>query len=145
VEVVYGIGGGLVADAAKYIGWKNNLPTVIVPTALSVDGFFTALVAVREAGTVGYETTGPAERVIIDWDVVSSAPPQIRGTGIVEILSIVTGLLDWRYAAERNQTTPGHPLRAVGGQPRGGHRAAGVQDRKERREGGWMRCKTCWT
>jgi len=105
VEVVYGVGGGLVADAAKYIGWKRNLPVVIVPTALSVDGFFTAIVAVREDGTVKYETTGPAEKVIIDWYVVSEAPAHIRGTGIAEILSIVTGLLDWRYAAERSKNT----------------------------------------
>jgi len=106
VEVVYGVGGGLTCDVAKYVAWKNNKPVVLVPTALSVDGFFTALVAVRENGTVNYETTGPADTVIIDWDVVSSAPPNLRGTGIAEILSIVTGLLDWRYAAEHNKTTP---------------------------------------
>lgn len=105
VEVIYAVGGGLVADCAKYIGWVNKLPVVIVPTALSVDGFFTALVAVREAGTVHYVTTGPAEAVIIDWDLISGAPPYLRGTGICELLSIVTGLLDWRYAAERNKTT----------------------------------------
>lgn len=106
VEVVYGVGGGLVADVAKYVAWRRKLPSVIIPTALSVDGFFTPIVAVREDDTVGYEETGPAERVIIDWDVVASAPPHLRGTGIAEILSIVTGLLDWRYAAERNQNTP---------------------------------------
>ena len=105
VEVVYAVGGGLVCDVAKYIGWKRTLPVTIVPTALSVDGFFTAIVAVREDGAVQYKTTGPATRVIIDWDVVSTAPPSIRGTGIAELLSIVTGLLDWRYAAERNQNT----------------------------------------
>jgi glycerol-1-phosphate dehydrogenase [NAD(P)+] len=106
VEVVYGVGGGLVADVAKYVAWKNNLPCVLIPTALSVDGFFTALVAAREAGTVRYHTTGPAEKVIIDMDVISTAPASIRGTGIVEILSMTTGLLDWKYAAERKQNTP---------------------------------------
>ncbi|NJL56217.1 iron-containing alcohol dehydrogenase [bacterium] len=106
VEVVYAVGGGMVADVGKYIAWKRGLPAVIVPTALSVDGFFTPIVAVREEGSVGYAETGPAERVIIDWEVVSSAPPHLRGTGIAEILSIVTGLLDWRYAAERSKNTP---------------------------------------
>lgn len=106
VEVVYAVGGGLVSDVAKYIAWKHQIPCVIIPTALSVDGFFTGLVATRNQGTVHYVDTGPATKVIIDWDVVSQAPAHIRGTGIAEILSIVTGLLDWRYAAERNKNTP---------------------------------------
>ena len=105
VEVVYGIGGGLASDVAKYVAWKNNLPAVVVPTALSVDGFFTSLVAVRKDETVYYETTGPAEKVIIDLDVVGSAPEFIRGTGIVEILSMTTGLLDWQYAAKMKKNS----------------------------------------
>lgn len=106
VEVVYGVGGGLASDAAKFIGRTNKLPTVIVPTALSVDGFFTALVAVRERGSVRYVDLGPTDKIIIDWEIVRNAPANIRGTGIVELLSIVTGLLDWRYAAERSKNTP---------------------------------------
>jgi glycerol-1-phosphate dehydrogenase [NAD(P)+] len=106
VEVVYGVGGGLASDIAKYIGWARKLPVVVIPTALSVDGFFTALAAVRENGTVNYVTTGPATEVIIDWNVIQQAPRHHRGAGIVELLTIVTGLLDWRYAAERNRNTP---------------------------------------
>lgn len=106
VEVIYGVGGGLASDAAKYIGRTNNLPTIVIPTALSVDGFFTALVAVRDKGTVQYVETGPSDQLIIDWEVIRNAPANIRGAGIVELLSIVTGLLDWRYAAERNKNTP---------------------------------------
>ena len=106
VEVIYGVGGGLASDTAKFIGRTRSLPTVVIPTALSVDGFFTAIVAVREDGCVHYVETGPSDRIIIDWDVVRNAPPEIRGTGIVELLSIVTGLLDWRYAAERSRNTP---------------------------------------
>ena len=84
---------------------QNGLPAVIIPTALSVDGFFTAIAAVRKDGTVKYVETGPAEKVIIDWEIVSSAPAHIRGTGITEILSMTTGLLDWRYAAEHKKNS----------------------------------------
>jgi glycerol-1-phosphate dehydrogenase [NAD(P)+] len=82
------------------------LPVVIIPTALSQDGFFTALVALRTDGTVNYTTTGPAEKLIIDWDVIRTAPTNYRGAAIVELLTIVTGILDWRYASERNQNSP---------------------------------------
>jgi glycerol-1-phosphate dehydrogenase [NAD(P)+] len=106
VEVVYGVGGGMVADCAKYIAFRRGLPAVIVPTALSVDGFFTPIVAARMENSVHYVDTGAAEAAIIDWDVIRSAPPYIRGAGIVELLTIVTGILDWRYAAERKRNTP---------------------------------------
>jgi glycerol-1-phosphate dehydrogenase [NAD(P)+] len=106
VEVIYGVGGGLVSDVAKYLGWAKSIPVIIVPTALSQDGFLTALVAERVGGTVEYITTGPASKLIIDWEVIRNAPPHLRGAGITELLTIVTGLLDWRYAAEHNKTTP---------------------------------------
>lgn len=106
VKVVWGIGGGMVADAAKYIASRRSLPAVVMPTALTVDGFFTPIVAMRVAGSVEYVTTGPAERIYIDWDVIRTAPPHYRGAAIVELLTIVTGLLDWKYAAERNKNKP---------------------------------------
>lgn len=105
VEAVYGIGGGLVSDVAKYIGWKNSLPTTVAPTALSVDGYFTSLVAAREGGVVSYVTTGPVERLVFDWEVIQAAPRRYRGAAILELLTMVSGLLDWRYAAEKNQNT----------------------------------------
>lgn len=107
VAAVYGVGGGVVADAAKYMGYRAKLPVVLVPTALSVDGFFTASAALRDAkGGHHYIETGPAEKVMIDWDVISAAPKHLRGAGIVELLSITTGILDWKYAADRGKNSP---------------------------------------
>lgn len=107
VEAVYAVGGGLVADVAKYLGYARKLPVTIIPTALSVDGFFTPIVAARSGGSVHYVETGPADRLIIDWSVIRNAPLNVRGAAIVELLTITTGLLDWRYAAERNQNPRG--------------------------------------
>ncbi|MDX2162778.1 MAG: iron-containing alcohol dehydrogenase [bacterium] len=111
-EVVYAVGGGLVADVAKYLGWARKIPVVLIPTALSVDGFFTPIVAARTSGSVQYVETGPAERIIVDWSVIRNAPLHVRGAAIVELLTITTGLLDWRYAAERNQNTRGERYQA---------------------------------
>ncbi|MCK6579034.1 MAG: iron-containing alcohol dehydrogenase [Anaerolineae bacterium] len=106
VKVVYGVGGGMVADCAKYIAYRRGISAVIIPTALSVDGFFTPIVAARMDDSVHYVETGPAERIIIDWDVIRAAPPHFRGAAIVELLTIVTGILDWKYAAENKKNTP---------------------------------------
>jgi glycerol dehydrogenase-like iron-containing ADH family enzyme len=122
VEVVYGVGGGLVSDVAKYLGWAKSLPVIVVPTALSQDGFLTALVAARIGGTVEYITTGPASKLIVDWEVIRNAPSYLRGAGITELLTIVTGLLDWRYAAEHTDDTR-NPVSTLGSRDYGGSRS----------------------
>lgn len=105
VEAVYGFGGGLVCDVAKYVGWKKGLPVVVAPTVLSVDGFFTALVAARKGDVVEYVTTGPVERLIFDWDVIQAAPRRYRTAAVLELLTMVSGILDWRYAASKGKNT----------------------------------------
>ena len=50
LEIVYSVGGGLTADAAKYLAAKLDLPLIVVPTALSVDAFITAASGIRRDG-----------------------------------------------------------------------------------------------
>lgn len=103
VEVVYGVGGGRAMDAAKFVAWWNKKPAILIPTAIPGDVMFTWVSRVREGGGVTDVETGVARECIADWDVIRAAPAHLRGGGIVDVLSIVTGLLDWRYAAERSK------------------------------------------
>ncbi len=106
VEVVYGVGGGRAMDAAKFVAWWNKKPVILIPTAIPGDVMLTWVCRVRGGGGITDVETGVARECIIDWDVIRAAPAHLRGGGIVDVLSIVTGLLDWRYAAERGKNTP---------------------------------------
>lgn len=106
-EVVYAVGGGLAADAAKYIAVQLDLPLVCLPTALSVDAFLTWASGVRQGGCVRYLETKPPDALLVDLDVVAAAPASIRAAGICDVLSIATGSWDWRFAAEQNMNPPG--------------------------------------
>jgi glycerol-1-phosphate dehydrogenase [NAD(P)+] len=106
-EVVYAVGGGLAADAAKFLAAQRNLPLVCIPTALSVDAFFTWASGVREGGCVRYIETRPPDLLLVDLDVIATAPPSLRAAGICDVLSIATALWDWRFAEERGQNPPG--------------------------------------
>ena len=106
-SIVYSIGGGLVADAAKYIAIKLDLPLVVLPTALSVDAYITAASGIRRDGCVYYIETKTPETLILDLDVIAAAPAWIRAAGITDVMSIATGCWDWKFAHERGLNPPG--------------------------------------
>ncbi len=106
-EVVYSVGGGLTADAAKYFAIKLGLPMVCLPTALSVDAFITSASGIRRDGCVFYIETKPPENLILDLDVIANAPATIRAAGITDVMSIATGSWDWKFAHERGKNPAG--------------------------------------
>jgi len=108
-DVIYAVGGGLAVDAGKYLSVKTELPLVCIPTALSVDAFFTWASGVRKDGCVVYLDTRPPDRVIVDFDVLAAGPPSIRAAGICDVLSITTGSWDWRYAETKGKNPPSMP------------------------------------
>lgn len=106
-EVVYAVGGGLAADAAKFLAHKLNLPLVVLPTALSVDAFLTWASGIRRDGCVHYiETTAPGQ-LILDLEAIARAPVSVRAAGITDVLSIATGSWDWLFAHEQRRNPPG--------------------------------------
>jgi len=105
--VVYAVGGGLTADAAKYFASKLNLPLVVLPTALSVDAFITAASGIRKDGCVYYIETKVPERLILDLETIAKAPAFIRAAGITDVMSIATGAWDWKFAHEKGKNPSG--------------------------------------
>ncbi len=98
-EVVVGIGGGTALDTAKFIAWKTGRPLIQMPTITSVDAGFTDAVGVRIDGKVRYIGKIVPLKVVIDVDVIRSAPAHLNRSGIGDILSCHTGLWDWKAAS----------------------------------------------
>jgi glycerol-1-phosphate dehydrogenase [NAD(P)+] len=107
LDIVYAVGGGLTADAGKHIAARLGLPLTVLPTALSVDAFFTAASGIRRDGCVYYIETQVPGRLILDLDVIAAAPAAIRAAGITDVMSIATGCWDWEFAHEQGKNPPG--------------------------------------
>lgn len=105
-EVIYVVGTGVPLTAGKIVAHANKLPLVLIPTAIDSDELFEAHVALFNDGLVTRLETGAPSEVIIDWDVIEAAPAHLRAAAIVDVLAIVTALLDWRYAAKENKNAP---------------------------------------
>jgi glycerol-1-phosphate dehydrogenase [NAD(P)+] len=106
-QVIYAVGGGLPVDAAKMASLRSGLPLIAVPTALSVDAHLTPASGVRRDGCVFYVETAAPNVLYVDWDVIAAAPNWIRAAGICDVLSIATGLWDWRFAENAGRNQPG--------------------------------------
>jgi len=106
-EIICAVGGGLVADAAKYFAVRLGLPLIVMPTALSVDAFITAASGIRRNGCVYYIESKVPDQLILDLDVIARAPASIRAAGITDVMSIATGAWDWKFAHEQGKNPPG--------------------------------------
>jgi glycerol-1-phosphate dehydrogenase [NAD(P)+] len=93
------------------------VPLVQVPSITSVDAGFTDAIGVRVDGKVRYVATIVPQLVVLDLDLVRSAPPRLNRAGIGDILSCHTGLHDWRLATAAGHGHPWHEgLAALGAQ-----------------------------
>ena len=99
-QIIVGIGGGKVIDAAKYAAYLRKLPFISVPTSASSDGFSSASASLLVNGR---RTSVPAKLaygIIADTDVIKSAPEKFLYSGIGNLVSKITALYDWVFEDE---------------------------------------------
>lgn len=97
VQAVVGIGGGKVIDVAKYAAYLRKLQFISVPTSASSDGFSSASASLIVNGRRTSVPAAMAYGIIVDTDVLKSAPPKFLYSGIGDLVSKITSLYDWVY------------------------------------------------
>lgn len=96
-QVIVGIGGGKVIDAAKYAAYLRKLPFFSVPTSSSSDGFSSASASLIVNGRRTSVPAHMAYGIVVDTDVLKSAPVKFLYSGIGDMVSKITALYDWSY------------------------------------------------
>lgn len=99
-QAVIGLGGGKVIDAAKYMGYLKKLPFISVPTSSSSDGFSSASASLIVNGRRHSVPAKLAYGIIVDTDVIKSAPDRFLYSGIGDMVSKITALYDWIFEEE---------------------------------------------
>lgn len=103
-QVIVGIGGGKVIDAAKYAAYLKKLPLISVPTSASSDGFSSASASLLVNGRRNSVPAKMAYGIIADTEVIKSAPEKFLYSGIGDLVSKITALYDWVYEDKNGYT-----------------------------------------
>ena len=98
VDFLVSLGGGSVTDITRYVATRLNKPYIPMPTAISMDGFFTNIALLIIGGMKTTIDTDSPAAVIADMDVISHAPARMNAAGFGEMASKFTSMADW-YAA----------------------------------------------
>ncbi len=96
-QVILGIGGGKVIDAAKYAAYLRKMPFISIPTSASSDGFSSASASLLVNGRRTSVPARMAYGIVVDTNIIKSAPERFLYSGIGDMVSKITALYDWQF------------------------------------------------
>ena len=97
-QVLFGVGGGAMIDAAKISSCTQNIPFISVPTAVSHDGIASPLASIKSSDKP-YSILAQAPLAIVaDTDIIANAPWRFTISGCADVIAKFTAVKDWKLA-----------------------------------------------
>ena len=90
------IGTGTLCDLAKYAGDKHHRPVLSYATAASMNGYTSAIVALKVRGLKRTLPCAPVIGAFANPEVVATAPQRMTAAGVGDFLSKTSSSADWR-------------------------------------------------
>lgn len=98
VDIIIGIGAGVIQDLCKYVSNTKNIPYIIVATAPSMDGYASDGAAMIMGGMkITYKATVPLA-IIAEPSILKDAPFDMIQAGYGDIIGKYSALNDWELS-----------------------------------------------
>ncbi len=98
IEMIVGVGSGVIQDLCKYVAFANKLPYVIVATAPSMDGYASDGAAMILGGMKVTVAAALPRAIVADTDVLKNAPFEMIQAGYGDIVGKFSALNDWKLS-----------------------------------------------
>jgi glycerol-1-phosphate dehydrogenase [NAD(P)+] len=103
-QVVFGVGGGTIIDAAKVSSGSQNIPFISVPTTVSHDGIASPLASIKGSDKPYSILAQSPLAIIADTEVIAKAPWRFVVSGCGDVVAKFTAVKDWKLAhTEQNE------------------------------------------
>ena len=99
VDLIIGVGSGVINDLCKIVSFERNLPYYIVATAPSMDGYASVGSALILKGMKVTLNAAPPKAIIADTRVLKDAPMDMLQAGYGDIVGKYSCLNDWKLSA----------------------------------------------
>lgn len=98
IDMIVGIGSGVIQDLCKYVSFFNKIPYVVVATAPSMDGYASDGAAMITDGMKVTYKAGLPKAIIADTEVLCNAPIDMIKAGYGDIIGKFSALNDWKLS-----------------------------------------------
>ena len=102
IDLIVGIGSGVIQDLCKYVSFFSKIPYMIVATAPSMDGYASTGAAMILNGMKETVPAGLPRAIIADTEVLRNAPIDMIKAGYGDIIGKYSALNDWKLASTVN-------------------------------------------
>lgn len=102
IDMILGIGSGVIQDLCKYVSFFAKIPYIIVATAPSMDGYASSGAAMILKGMKETVPAGLPKAIIADIDVLKDAPLDMIKAGYGDIMGKYSALCDWELSHKVN-------------------------------------------
>lgn len=99
VDLILGVGSGVINDLCKIVSFERKLPYYIVATAPSMDGYASVGSALILKGMKVTLNAAPPKAIIADTKVLKDAPMDMIQAGYGDIIGKYSCLNDWKLSA----------------------------------------------
>ncbi len=97
-DFIVAVGAGTICDLAKYAGDKLDIPVLLYGTAASMNGYTSAITALKVRGLKRTLPCKPATAVLCNPEHAATAPTRMTAAGVADFLSKCSSSTDWRAA-----------------------------------------------
>ncbi len=98
IDILIGVGSGVISDLTKWIATKIGVPFVLMGTAASMNAYTSITGTMTEDNVKTSRWLDPASAVLLDSDLLTSAPMDMTCAGIGDLLARNVANADWKLA-----------------------------------------------